>query len=443
MPGEMHKVMGALAWRSLSEADQEAWGLSAEVPEWAPSFFQSFQPRSVEEKIAVYSLFLDQLGYEMSFARQFPQYLLPGGTLVPHGAAGPGLSHAALDEQLFEVWGWRHVLRSFVPRMIEEARQGRKEEAALTGGVLAHFLQDGACLSHLVSARLLYDLSPNDPEVGHVDLHSPFDDCNPPLGTVTPLLLGTTPGEVVLRLSHLGELNYREALHRTIPLLQACRAGDRETMDSLSQPLLQSAVLQLASLLHTVIVLAEDRVPEEEAAALGAWDLVEAVPYLVHAGFDYRAVVPKNHNLVGGRYVPLRADLGEGVTTVTPGLGMTSFHSVRYLLEPGVFDRVEGQVALSADYTRDQEEDMEVEFFISLAEDWNQTITSDLEYGDALPKVYSCWLKPGQVAHTFSVELGQAQTLCLAVRPRVVRRTDGYKCWYPHVVLAHPRLTKR
>jgi hypothetical protein len=373
---------------------------------------------------------------------QTPQFMLPGDVAVPHGAVTSNLTPAASDDQLPDVWGWRYVLRTFVPRLMEQARKGNMEEAAFFMGLLAHFLQDGSCIGHVLSARLMYDLSPNDPAVGHVDFHAPFDDCDPPLEIVRPLLLGTTIPEIVFRLSQLGERNHRKILQRTLPLLDACRRGDKGELNRLCQPFLQSAVLQVASLLHTVIVVTRNSVPEDEAAATDDVDLTEAEGYFIHPGSDYRVVIPRNYTIDQGQYVPLRADLGHGPVDVNPGLGMTSFHSIRYLLEPGAFDRVEGQVGLSSDYTRDQEEEMEVEFFVATAAEWNRTVTSDLEYGPEMPEVFSHWLKPGRPAQPFSVELGEAQTLLFGVRPKAYRTPDGWRCWYPHVVLSAPRLVK-
>ncbi|NLO75115.1 MAG: hypothetical protein GX100_13545 [candidate division WS1 bacterium] len=438
----MHKVLGALAWRSLSEADKEAWGLSPQIPESAPDFLRSFKTNSVEEKMAQYSFFLDNMGYRVEDFRETPQFMLPGEVPVPHGAITSNLTAAASDDQLPDVWGWRHVLRTFVPRLLEQAQKGNMEEAALFAGLLSHFLQDGSCIGHVLPARLAYDLSPNDPASGHVDFHAPFDDCSPPLETVRPLLLGTTVPEIVFRLSQLGEKNYRLILNRTIPLLEACRKGDKAELDRLCQPMLQSAILQVASLLHTVVVVAKGNVPEDEAAAIGDVDLTEVEGYFIHPGSDYRVVIPRNYTIDRGKYVPLRTDLGNGPVDINPGLGMTSFHSIRYLLEPGAFARVEGQIGLSSDYLRDQEEEMEVEFFVSTAAEWNRTITPDLEYGPEMPEVYSHWLKPGRPAEPFSVELGEAQTLLFGVRPNAYRAENGWRCWYPHVVLSAPRLVK-
>lgn len=443
MPSQMHLIVGELAWRSLSEADQQAWSLSPEIPECAPDFMRRLETHSVAEKMAHYSVFLDYMGYRPEDFRKTPEYMLPGLVPVPHGAVAGDLMSAAGAEQLFDVWGWRYVLRTFVPRMFDLAADGKMEQAALFSGLLGHFLQDGASIGHLIPARLLYDLSPDDPATGHADLHAPFDNVLPELEPVTPQLLGTSVPEVVFRLSQMGEANYQEVLRTTIPMLEACRRGDTETMTAMSAPCYRSALLQLASLLHTVVALTQGTLDPEEVAATQDLDLTEAVGSLIHPGSDYRVVIPRNYTIDQGRYVPLRADLGNGPETVNPGLGMTSFHSIRYLMEPGAFSHVEGAVALSSDYLRDQEEQMEVEFFVGLDPDWNQIVDSDLQYGPGLTKAFSCRLKPGRPAQAFSVELGDAQTLMFGVRPEpLFFAGGGYRCWYPHVVLVAPKLVK-
>ena len=85
---------------------------------------------------------------------------------------------------------------------------------------------------------------------------------------------------------------------------------------------------------------------------------------------------------------------------------------------------------------------MDVEFFIGLDPTYNRRLSSDLDSGPSMRKAYSTKLEPGAVAKRFSVELGRAQTLLLAVLPHVIKVGDKDRCWFPHVVVARPRLTK-
>lgn len=441
MPGAMHVVMGKLTWASLSEADKRAWGLSPNLPDFAPDFLRKEPPpASVEEKMGHYAVFLDCMGWRTAQYRKTPEYLLNGQVSVPHGAVTQNLGPSWSSEEMFDVEGWRTVLRRFVPEMVRKVREGDMERAALFGGLLMHFVQDGSAIGHLFPNRLFYDFFPED-EKRYVPYHTMIDSCEPALEPVEPALLGTSTAECIFRLSTLGERNFNRAKRNLFPMLQGCRAGDAEAMNRLAKPMRQSAVFQGASLFHTAIALGKDCIEEAEAAELDEFDLTEACAYYLHPGIGYGPVVCINHNVVDGRLAPLRADLGEGVQTVAPGFGMTSFSSYRYLLEPGAFARFEGMVTLSADYTKDQEPEMDVEFFIGLDANWNRTVTPDLTYGPSMKKAFSFRLKPHERAIPFSVELGNAQTLLLGVVPHPGENWRE-KCWFPHVVVAAPRLVK-
>jgi len=441
MPGSMHVVMGKLTWASLSDADKKAWALSAQIPDFAPDFLRKGgQTASVEEKMGRYAVFLDCMGWRTAQFRKTPEYLLEDGRPVPHGAVTQDLGSAWCSEHMFDVEGWRTVLRRFVPEMIRMVREGDMERAALIGGLLMHFVQDGSAIGHLFPNRLFYDFFAED-ENRYLQYHTMVDNCEPALEPVEPALLGTNEAEFIFRLSMLGERNYEYAKRKLFPMLTACREGDTETMNRIAKPLRQSAVYQGASIFHTALALGTGRLDPAEAAQLADFDLTKGCAYYLHPGIGYGPVVSRNHNVADGRPVPLRADLGRGVQTVRTGLGMTSFSSHRYLLEGGAFARLEGMVALSTDYTKDQEPEMDVEFFIGLDPNWNRTVTSDLTFGAPMKKAFSVRLKPGERAHAFSVELGNARTLLLAVLPHPGEDWP-LKCWYPHVVVAAPRLVK-
>jgi len=434
--------MGELAWDSLSADDQAAWALSPAIPECAPDFFKTGpQPRTVREKMGRYSVFLDLMGWRTSNLGKTPEFLLPGGQPVPHGGVTPTLTSVWSGEQFFDAWGWRTVLRTFVPRMVGRLRAGENEQAALCSGLLAHFVEDGAALGHLFPNHLFYDLLP-EADAFPGNLHRTMDFCEPSLDPVKPRLLGTSVPEFVFRLGVLGEQNYQLAKRQLLPFLGACTAGDSAAMDRLAQPLLQNAVAQVVHLLHTAVALGRGPIPESESEALTEFDLTQAVDHFIHPSAAYGPVVPRGGNIVENELVPLRLDFGKGPETVETGLGMSSFHSVRHLLEPGAFARVEGAIGLSTEFTEDQAPDMDLEFFVGLDRDWNRRITSDLEYGPGMARAFSCRLRPGEPAQSFSVALGQSQTLCLGVLPYPKQVGAEERCWFPHVVLARPRLVK-
>ena len=444
MDGTEHQEMGRLAWHSLSEETREAWNLSTSIPDDAPLFIRRQpQPASVEEKIGHYCQLLDLMGWRSRDMCSVPDFLLSNGKPVPHGGVSSELTSVWCDGEhhLCDAWGWRMVMRRFVPKLIDTFRQGYMEQAALYAGLLGHFLQDGSALGHLFPNQLFHGLAPQTGEA-FVRYHVVFDQCRPVLKPAVPSLLGCSVPEVVFRLGILGEQTYRIAQQQLSASLNAARRGDQPELDRLAQPLHQRAVDQFASLLYTAARIGTGTVDASEANALAGFDLTHAVAHYVHPGRNYGPTAPVNHNIVNGHKVPLRADLGEGVVTVDPGLGMTSFSSIRYLLEPGAFSSVEGSVALSADYVEDQAPDMDVEFLIGLADDWYREQPMDLAYGPELREGFSCRLKPGQRAVPFSVSLANAQTLMFAVRPhpRLVEGTEV--CWHAHVVLAHPRLCK-
>jgi len=442
MPGLMHIVMGKLSWETLSPEDQRGWGLSAEVPADTPEFLrQPPMPKTVAEKMGRYAQFLDRMGWRGDNLRKHPEFALEDGRPVPHGAATPDLNGCWSGEQLPDAEGTRRLFRRFVPPMIEEVRRGDMERAALFGGLITHVIQDGAALSHVFPNAMFYDFFPDDGET-FPDFHGLIDGCDPALDRVTPALLGTRVEEVVFRLGVNFERNVERFKRAFIPMIEAGRQDDRETMNALARPFLQNAVWQVASLYHSALAIGRGPMDPREAAALAAYDLTEAVPHTCHPGNGYRKIV-RGASVDDGRRVPLRADLGAGPVTVERGLGMTSFVTARYLLEPGAFTHAEGMVTLSCDYPRDQEPDMDVAFFIGLDRDYNRLVTPNLDYGPGMKKVWTVKLTPGMTAQRFAVPLGDAQTLLLAALPEPVWRDDKERCWFPHIVVIEPRLTKR
>jgi len=441
MPAMMHEVMGRLSWSVLSDSDKEGWGLSPQIPDCAPEFLRKLpQTASIEDKMAIYSKFLDLMGWRTEDVMKAPEYLLCGKFPVPHGATDQNFGPCWGGESMFDVEGWRAVLQQFVTAMVNEVRKGDMEQAALFGGLLAHFVQDGSAIGHLFPNRLFYDFFP-DEKHRFVQYHTLTDACDPELESCKPLLLGTTVEEFIFRLSILGERNYVAAKEAFFPMLQACQVEDKITMNRLAKPLRQAAVLQVASLFHTALALGRGRIDPAEAEPLAEFDITRAPAYYIHPGQGYGPVLTVNHTIDDGKKVPLRVDFGGGSQTVETGLGMTSFTSYRYLLEGGAFRKAEGQVALSSDYTRDQEPDMDVEFFVGLDPDWNRVVSGHLSYGPSMRKAFTIRLKPNQPPEKFSVELGNARTLLFGVVPHPPpnwRET----CWFPHVVVAGPVMVK-
>lgn len=440
MAGMMHQVMGRLSWESLSEKDKKIWNLKPEIPDDSPEFLKSYQPATVEEKIGWYSLFLDLMGWRTKEIVRCGKFLLDSSHPVPHGLPSASLDAVGTDEKLFDTFAWRMLFRQFLPLLVENLRQGKNEQAALLAGLLAHVIQDAASLGHLFPNRLFYDLFPE--EKFHLDYHTLFDQVTPEIKPVCPVLLGTSIPEFIFRLAMLGEQNYQKALSLIVPAIHACQSENREVLKSLCQIPFQNAVFQVACLFHTAAALSSTIEPEEKQN-LETFDLTTAVEHYLHPAPRYGSILPRNHNIVNNRFVPLVLDCGKGPQPISCGLGLSSFHSFRYLLEPGAFDFFQGTVGLSCHYREDQKKDMEVEFFICLDNGWNRTITSDLEYGPELKKVFSCFLQPGQSALPFSIELGQTQTLLVAVLPHPKKEKGKEICWYPHVVLAYPRLVKK
>ena len=441
----MHLTLGELSWASLSPSDREAWNLSPQVPDDAPEFIHDHlrtvsPPATVQQKMGIYSFFLDLMGWRRLQWLKTPEYLLPGLRPVPHGSADRDLNGCMTGSQLSDPESRRLVLRHFLPSMIGEIRAGRMERAALFGGLLAHFIQDGAAVGHVFPNSMFYEFAPEDPHY-HRHYHSMLDECNPELATCEPALLGTSTAEAVFRLGVLGDQNEVRAKHIFFPMLEAGRNEDRETMNDLARPLLESAVFQVASLWHTSLALGLGTCDPSEAESLRTLDLCEAVPYECHPGGKYGRIV-RGHSVVEGRLVPLRVDLGSGPETVRDGFGMTSFVAAKFLLEPGAFSRFDGAVGLSCDNVDDQEPSMDVEFFVGLDRDYNRVVSSELDYGAGMKKAHSVKLHPESPSGSFSVPLGGAKTLVLAVRPYPVIVGGKEKCWFPHVVVANPRLVK-
>jgi len=440
LTGISHKLLWKLSWLSLSEADRDIWKLKVEIPEEAPAFLRRYQPTSVEEKIAYYSLFLDLMGWRTRDLIAAPEFTLAGTYPVPHGLPTHRFTGAWAEENLYDTLAWRTIFRTFIPQLLENLERGENERAAQLAGLLAHVIQDAASFGHILPNQLFYQLFPE--ETGpHFNYHQIFDEPSPDLQPVSPVLLGTSPAEFIFRLAMAGEQNYRQALRLLIPAVQLCRHGEISRLNNLVQPLFHNTVFQVASLFHTAAALASGRVRPDEKT-LATFDLTLAVEHYLHPAPKYGSVVPRHHSLVAGQRVPLVLNSFSGPVTISRGFGLSSFHSLRFLLEPGAFDLFEGEIGLSCQYTEEQEEQMDLEFFIGLDTAWNTTVTSDLEYGPALTKVFSCRLRPGEPAITFSVPLHRAQTLLLAVLPHP-KKIDGKEvCWYPHVVLGNPRLVK-
>lgn len=442
MPSKMHNVMGELSWESLSQSDQSAWGLSARIPDDAPEFIRKNfpSPVTVKEKAGFYSHFLDAMGWKSEAWLKTPEYLLNGRLSVPHGGVTPDLNSCAAGDQFSDPEARRIVMRQFVPCMIEEIQHGRMEKAFLYWGLLAHFIQDGLAMGHIFPNRMFYDFFPDDAPY-HRHYHQMIDSCNPELKTVRTDLLGTSVAGVIFRLGMFSEQNEVAARRAFFPMLEACRRDDKETMNCLAKPFLQSAVFQCASLLHTAVAIGQGNLKPKESERLKSLNLVDAVGHTIHLGGKYAHII-RGHNVVDGKLVPLRIDLGNGPETIENGLGMTSFNSVRYLLEPGAFSCLEGSIALSCEYLEDQEPDMDVEFFIGLDKEYNRIVSSELNYGPGMKKVYSVRLKPDGPAQHFSIKLGNAKTLLLAVLPRPVNVNGQERCPFPHIVVAYPRLNE-
>jgi len=441
LAGIMHQVMGRLSWESLSEKDKKIWDLKPEIPDDSPEFLKSYQPVTVEEKIGWYSLFLDLMGWRTKEIVRRGKFLLDSSHPVPHGLPSATLDAVGTDEKLFDTFAWRTLFRQFIPDLVQNLKQGKNEQAGLLAGLLAHVIQDAASPGHLFPNRLFYDLFPEE-DLLHRDYHTLFDQVTPEIKPVSPALLGTSVPEFIFRLAMLGEQNYQKALSLIVPAIHACQSGNRKLLESLCREPLQNAVFQVASLFHTAAALSS-KIDPEEKDKLQTFDLTTAVEHYLHPAPKYGSILPRKYNIVHNRFVPLVLDCGKGPQPISSGLGLSSFHSFRYLLEPGAFSFFQGTVGLSARYTEDQQKDMKVEFFICLANDWNRTITSDLQYGPELRKVFSCFLQPGQSGIPFSIELGKAQTLLVAVLPHPEKKKGKEICWYPHVVLAYPRLVKK
>ncbi len=427
----MHSRLGLTAWHSLSATDKAAWNLAPELPPGAPECLRRQPaPSSVDDKISLYSNSLDYLGWRQEDTHAFPPWLMPDGRPLPHGAVGPVGDPVWSGEQFWDNHGWRQIPRYFIPRLLDEVRDGELHKAELTLAAMLHFFHDSANLGHLHPNRLFHEFRQPDPS-RILYFHRIFDNVEPELHPVEPLLLGRTAAEVVQRLGFMVERNHLRTRQIMIDSIDAAQAGDDGKLARLFAPIYQDVVLQTASLLHTAIVLAGSTVPKTPPLPL-----IEAVPRYIHPGGPYASLVPVNQHVVDGRMVPL--EYGGQPRT---GYGMCAFHSIRFLLEPGAFDLVKGAIALSDRYTDGQDPDLPVTFIVATAPVWDTQVVSDLHYAPPFRERFSLELVPGQPPVPFAVELEDAETLLLAVRPEV-KRIDGHdRCAFPHILLIDPRLT--
>lgn len=435
MPGKMHSTLGEIAWNSLSEKDRMKWSLCGQWPSFAPDFIKKLPPpENAAGKMSVYCHFLDLMD---NCDREYPEFLLPGNKPAPHGAADHNLNSCMTSSWNSDQQSSRIVLRTFIERASAEIKKQNMEKAALYAGLLAHVLQDAAALGHIFPNSMFYDFSPEERNV-HINYHTMIDFCEPDLSEITPDILGAGQEELVFGLAMLVEKNIRYGKRIFFELLKACRENDLDSMNKLTAPMLQSSIYQTASLWRSLLYVNTASGLESKS-----YSLAEAVPYNCHPGGNYRHLT-LNKNIDGNcRFIPLKLDFGNGPRNVDNSIGLSSFFSARYLLEPNAFRYFQGYVGLSCECLDDQYQEMDVEFFIGLDENYNRNISGNLDYGESMKKVYSIRLKPGRAAEKFTVELANAETLLFGAVCRPVAVNGKKKYCFPHIVLANPELVNQ
>ena len=445
MPGmRQHHRMAEASYQALPEWQRAWWDFSLANWEGLPCFARESFP-SREEKIAAYCLTPDAMGWEWPRQRKhlYRPLLLFHEKLIPHGPPDRDFNPVWVSFTGHDQVNHLSVLRYYTEKFVSALVAGKFDRSAVFAGILGHIVQDSCFPSHALPNGWVSEFCPGPPGLSR-HVHQQIDCASVTPPRCRPRLLGTSGREIAFRLWAILEGQIRWCGQNACQVVDAVYEGDEGRLAALLQPACNTAVEAVAGLWHSGICAAAGRIDDGEKADLETVCLLHLIPYFVHPGGDYDVRIPGSHSVVNGSREPLFIDDGRrgpnAVRQVQRGLGLTSFVSLKYLVDCQVHRRFTCQAGLSPVYRDGQTENTRVHFTVETDRNVNRMVALDLNYGTTTT-VYEGTLGPGEVLDV-DASLEHAATLIIGALAEPEDKGGCLEYPFPHVVVAEPTLLK-
>jgi len=155
MPGEMHKKMGLVSYKSLPEWQKVWWNFSFD--DTTEIYNKKF--KSKEKKISQYCLIVDNL-WDKWKKKEYKKYLLFKEKPIPHGPVDRNFNQVWVMKEEHNQYNFFLVLKYYTEKFIETLKNEDFDISVVFAGILAHIIQDGCWPSHSISNAEFYEFYP-------------------------------------------------------------------------------------------------------------------------------------------------------------------------------------------------------------------------------------------------------------------------------------------
>ncbi len=258
-----------------------------------------------------------------------------------------------------------YLIEYYLNQAVKSLQQGNVRNAVKFCGVYSHVIADMAEPIHALDPAIVDIVVPPPEEHIGMELHANVEGLKAPVDITgyEPRILGKNPGQAVMGAFTGLVRAKRLGASRTVPIVQALYAGDREQATALSTAAQNASARCFADFMHTVLHLHANSSGGNDKTRLDLRDYPHAA---CEVDMLYRYRPMRDISLIpysGGKSHPLALMNQHGEIKEVNGLGVVPFlgppHTpdferetwIEYLLVPGAYKTFRARVGLNPLFT--------------------------------------------------------------------------------------------
>lgn len=369
--------------------------------------------------------------------KKFSSFLLFEEKLIPHGVPDIDFNPVCISGKEHDQENFLLLLRYYVEKFIEALNKKEFDISAVFAGILGHIIQECFFPSHTIPNKYFYEFV-SRPKNLFPQFHNLIDSVNIVPEKANPFLLGTSPEEISFRLWVEMEKQIIWCKKNLQRIIDAIVKKNEKEIKKLMYPSCKKAADILSSVWYSSICFAAGKFKKREMKKLKEISLTELTPYFCHPGGEY--IYPGNYSIYKGKRKPLYVIEGGKRRYVRNGLGISSFVSLKYLIDTKVFPRFECNVGISPFGLNEKIKNTGVKFIIEIDENVNKEYRPDLSYKKT-KILFKKELVVGKLLK-INVSIKGAKTIIISALPFPVNINGEEKYLFPNIVIEKPILRK-
>lgn len=432
MPGKMHKKMGYFSYISLPKWQRDWWNF--DLNRYKEFEFLPERFNSKEEKISEYCLIPDYFGWKFEEMKKYKKFLLFEEKLIPHGPIDNNLNGVWIGFDEHDQYNFLLLLNYYTEKFFEALRNKEFDISVIFAGILGHIIQESSYPSHTIPNLFFYNYFPRK-EMACTPYHDIMDKISiRKINKFKPEIIGLTPKEISYKLwveLEKSILWQRRNLYKILDSINK----DKKSLSKILRPFIEKGIKLFSDAIYTSISIVTNCIKEKDIKKLKKFSLSNLIPYFVHPGGKYRDI-PGNFSIIDWKIKPLILNNKK----VKEGIGISSFVSLKYLLQPGIFSRFICKVGISSITKEERVKKTGVKFKIEIDKNVNNEYYPDLNYKKT-EKIFEKELSFDKI-FDIDVEIKEAKTLIISSISEEINVNGSKKILFPDIVIEKPLLVK-